>query len=105
MKRQALLNFFNVCKLPHIRQRLLTGAWNRMGSRVFPPRFKKNDEKFGYRIEQGYFFKDGRFVLVTQENGRAHGPTLAATVVDPKADQGEDVVDRLVMDAKEQGYL
>jgi hypothetical protein len=105
MQARALQNFFNVCRLPRISKRLLTGTFNGMGRRVFPPMVKKYDERLGYRIDQGSYFKDGRFVLITQQNGKPHGPTLAATVVDPKLDEGEDVVDRLVMDAKKRGNL
>jgi hypothetical protein len=76
-----------------------------MGHRLFPPRFARNDEKHRYRIDQGEFFPDGRYRIVVQKNGKAHGDTLAATTVDTKVDVGMDVLDRLSSDAKARGYL
>jgi hypothetical protein len=74
-----------------------------MGRRVFPPRTSKNDERFGFRIDQGRFNEDGTFGIVVQKNGKPHGEVLAATVVDPRVDVGEDVVERLRRDAEARG--
>jgi hypothetical protein len=40
-----------------------------------------------------------------QRNGRPHGDVLAATLVNPENDAGNDVVKRLIEDAKRRGYL
>jgi hypothetical protein len=73
---------------------------------MFPPQLDKIDKLTRFRIDQGRFDpKKGTFGVVVQENGTPHGPTLAATVVDPKVDAGVNVVDRLAEDAKRRGYL
>lgn len=76
-----------------------------MGGRIFPPRLMKHDERLGYRIDQGAYFKNGTFGVVVQQNGRPHGKALAKTIVDPRVDKGEDVVDRLQQDAESRGFL
>jgi hypothetical protein len=76
-----------------------------MGRRLFPPPIAKHDERLGFRIDQGWWFKDGRFVIEVQKNSRPHGDALAATVVNPKMDTGEDAVGRLRDDAKMKGNL
>jgi hypothetical protein len=76
-----------------------------MGHRIFPPKFYKHDERLGYRIDQGAYFKDGTFGVVVQKNGELHGKAQAKTIVDPKVDTGGDVVNRLQKDAKSRGVL
>ena len=72
---------------------------------MFPPRVKKHDERLGYRVDQGVYFKNGTFGVVVQKNGRPHGKAIAKTIVDPSVDKIEDVVERLQKDAESRGYL
>jgi hypothetical protein len=65
----------------------------------------KHDERLRFRIDQGYFNKDGTFDIVVQENGRPHGDVLAKAVVDPRVDVGEEVVERLRKDAAARGNM
>jgi hypothetical protein len=72
---------------------------------MFPPKLAKHDERLGYRIDQGAYFENGTFGVVIQENGLPHGQAVAKAIVDPKVDEGEDVVNRLQEDAKSRGFL
>jgi hypothetical protein len=76
-----------------------------MGSRLFPPRIAKHDQRLGHRVDQGHYFKNGTFNVNVQKNGVPHGNVLAATLVNPRVDSGEDVVNRLEEDARKKGYL
>src|SRR6202035_505163 len=102
---KALRLFLEACSQRGAAERLLIGAHNAMGHRLFPPRTPKHDHRLGFRIDQGWFNKDGTFSVVVQENGRPHGDVLAATVVSPQVDVGEDVVERLRKDAEARGYM
>lgn len=76
-----------------------------MGRRLFPPPIAKHDECLGFQIDQGWWFKDGQFVIEVQKNGRPHGDVLVATVVNPKMDTGEEAMDSLRDDTKMRGNL
>jgi hypothetical protein len=97
--------FLSACGQKRNAERLLKGAKNAAGSRLFPPRYARTDQKFGYRIDQGAYNGDGTYRIVIQENGRPHGENLAATLVDPSVDSGEDVIMRLYENAKEKGKI
>ena len=73
------------------------------GHRVFPSRTPRNDKKLGYRIDQGAVTEDGKYNLVIQENGAAHGETLALVTVSPE-DSTEDVGMRLAELVKANGH-
>jgi hypothetical protein len=72
---------------------------------MFPPKLAKHDVRLGYRVDQGEFFKNGTFGVVVQKNGRPHGEAIAKAIVDPRVDEGEDVVERLQKDAEKRGHL
>src|SRR5882762_7705635 len=55
--------------------------------------------KVGFRIDQGAMHGDGSYNLVIQQNGVAHGETLASTTVGPN-DTGEDVAVKLSLPAE-----
>jgi hypothetical protein len=76
---------------------------NASGQRVFPSRTNKGDSSVGYRIDQGAMQQGGSYNLVVQQNGVAHGETLAWTTVNPD-DTGEDVASRLSLSAEENGH-
>jgi hypothetical protein len=104
LKRQ-FRTFLEVLRESKNAERLLKGAFNGNGRRLYPPRIPKHDERLGYRIDQGKYFSDGTFGVVAQKNGKPHGPTLAVTSVNPRVDTGEAIVDRLIEDAKKRGHL
>jgi hypothetical protein len=104
-KKKALLAFFDFCRQGRNAERLLKGVKGGLGSRILPPRVAKHDDRLGFRIDQGNWNKDDTYNIVVQENGRPHGKVLAATVVHPKVDIGQRIVDRLLADAKLRGYL
>jgi hypothetical protein len=107
VQKKRLLAFLDICRQPRNIARLLGGSPGGAGHRIFPPKFAKLDERFGYRIDQGVWLKGRRYGLVIQKNGKPHGAALAKTVVDLDKDSGEpeDIVSRLRRDAKERGYL
>jgi len=105
LKKKLLLAFLDICRQARYASRLLKGSSSSAGRRIFPPRLTKHDERLGYRIDQGAYIKDGTFGIVVQQNGRPHGKAVAKTIVDPRADKGEDVVDRLKKDAESRGFL
>ena len=100
-----MLAFFDTCRQVRNAARLLKGAPNAMGHRMFPSKVEKHDKRLGYRVDQGEWLKDGTFGVVVQKNGQPHGKAIAKTIVNPTVDKGEDVVDRLKRDAERQGYL
>jgi hypothetical protein len=83
----------------------LKGGRNKAGGRLFPSRLAKHDIRLGHRVDQGEFLKNGTYMVNVQRNGRPHGDVLAATLMNPKKDAGEEVVKRLIADAKLRGYL
>jgi hypothetical protein len=105
MEKKLLRIFLDVCSQARNAARLLKGSPDAMGHRIFPPRLAKHDERLGYRVDQGVWKKDGTFAIVIQRNGQPHGDTIAATIVDPGVDKGDDVVDRLRKDAEDRGNL
>jgi hypothetical protein len=100
-----LHTFLKVCQIPQNAERLLKGTENGKGSRLFPPRIAKHDQHLGHRVDQGHYFKNGTFYIFVQKNGKPHGKVLAATLVNPKMDSGEDVVNRLEENARKGGCL
>jgi hypothetical protein len=92
--------FFDVCQQARYAARLLKGSPSSMGRQMFPPQIAKHDDRLGYRIDQGTYFKDGTFGIVVQKNGQPHSEALAKTIVDPRVDKGEDIMDRLQRDAE-----
>jgi len=57
----------------------------------------------GYRFDQGATTKDGDYNLAIQENGVAHGETLASITVSPE-DSAEDAGKKLVEAAKANAH-
>jgi hypothetical protein len=94
--QKLLSNPKNIAKLVG---RPLNGA----GQRVFPSRTGRNDKEIRFRIDQGASQRNGSYNLVIQENGVAHGETLASTTVHPD-DTGDDVVTRLALSAEANGH-
>jgi hypothetical protein len=76
---------------------------NGAGQRVFPSRTGRNDEDVGFRIDQFAMQGDGSYKLVIQQNGVAHGETLASTIIGPN-DTGNDVAARLSLSAEANGH-
>ena len=52
MEKKLLLSFFDICRQARNAARLLKGAPNAMGHRMFPSKVAKHDERLGYRVDQ-----------------------------------------------------